>query len=62
MSNKDEDDKDWFWKFLLLSGPPWEVKRNPLYIRGINYVAGVMLAIAVAVFLVVEAVKLISGK
>ena len=36
MSDKP-DEKHWFWKFLLLPGPPWEAKRHPLYQRVIRF-------------------------
>jgi hypothetical protein len=59
MSDKPKpDDEHWFWKFLLLPGPPWETMRNPLYQRGIAVVAVALLAFMGIVALV----KVFYGK
>jgi len=50
----DDDGEHWFWKFLMLPGPPWEASRNPLYVRGMAVVAATVLAVYALVMILVK--------
>jgi hypothetical protein len=61
MSDKpkpDDDNEHWFWKFLMLPGPPWEAQRHPLFLRGMT----VLFAVGIPLWLLLMLLKWLLSK